>query len=181
MELAKALDEWHGEYERKHGPRKRIWGIECGSGDRKKDEEYFRDWTSVFAENLKHLPQDVFHTRIGKYQIMKLTPSLTPSSSSSLKVKCIAPGERFNYFLGHFWMLLPEVIRRQPFHLLKIGSNNPGIGGVKVVLQRSDSRKQLRGDHIAKTFCQSLVVSVRHCTLTPSRPKLDRLDKLRGI
>lgn len=52
-ELAKALDEWHGEYEKKHGLRKRIWVTECGAGDRKKDEEYFRNWTSVFAEHLK--------------------------------------------------------------------------------------------------------------------------------
>ena len=52
-ELAKALDEWHGEYERKYGLRKRIWVTECGSGDRRIDEEYFRDWTSVFAEHLK--------------------------------------------------------------------------------------------------------------------------------
>ena len=52
-ELAKALDEWHGQYEREHKLRKRIWVTECGSGNRKKDVEYYNNWTSVFAEHLK--------------------------------------------------------------------------------------------------------------------------------
>lgn len=52
-ELTKALNGWHREYEKKKNLRKRIWVTECGSGNRKKDVDYYNNWTSVFAEYLK--------------------------------------------------------------------------------------------------------------------------------
>lgn len=52
-ELTKALDGWHREYEKKNNLRKSIWVTECGSGNRKKDVDYYNNWTSVFAEYLK--------------------------------------------------------------------------------------------------------------------------------
>lgn len=52
-ELTKALNEWHSQFEKKNALRKKIWVTECGSGNRKKDIDYYQKWTSVFAEYLK--------------------------------------------------------------------------------------------------------------------------------
>jgi hypothetical protein len=89
--------------------------------------------------------------------------NLSFSVDGLFEIKRITPGQNLDNLLGHSWMLLFELLGRQLPHLLQI-----------------DQREQRSSSMLAEMICQPLVVSAWRSALSPSSPKSDCLDELRG-